>query len=90
YRRYVDAKTGRNNPIDEDELKRYTGMTKAELEQWAQNRAGVAGNQAAGKLTVGPATGLGGYETAHGFGGWGGSNERVKFPPPRGEEEKKD
>ncbi|KAK3935884.1 hypothetical protein QBC46DRAFT_40791 [Diplogelasinospora grovesii] len=91
YQRYMDAKTGRNVKISDEDLKKYTGMTKAELEEWAKDRPGVAANQPAGKLTVGPATGFGGYETAHGYGGWGPSagSDKLKFPPQKQQEGKK-
>jgi hypothetical protein len=92
YRRYHDAKTGRDVQIDEKELKKYTGMSKAQLDQWSKDRPGVGGNQAAGKLTVGPATGLGGYEVANGYGGWGPSaaDDQLKYPPQKTAEHRKE
>jgi hypothetical protein len=82
YQRYRDAKTGRNVQISDADLKKYTGMTKSELGEWSKDRPGVGGNQLAGKLAMGPASGLGGLETAQGYGGWGTNAEGgMKFPP---------
>jgi hypothetical protein len=91
YQRYVDAKTGRNIQISDADLLKYTGMARAELKEWAKDRPGVVGNQSAGKLAMGPATGFGGYETSQGYGGWGPNAEgKQKFPPKPRREEKKD
>ncbi len=92
YQRYMDAKTGRNVQISDEDMVKYTGMTKAELQEWSKDRPGVAGNQAAGKLAMGQATGFGGYETSQGYGGWGSDAEgNMKFPPKaRGGEGEKD
>ena len=82
YQRYVDAKRGRNVQISEADLLKYTGKTKDELQAWAKDRPGVAGNQPAGKLAMGSSTGLGGMGAAEGYGGWGPSAEaKLKFPP---------
>ncbi|KAG7288523.1 hypothetical protein NEMBOFW57_004876 [Staphylotrichum longicolle] len=82
YQRYMDAKTGRNVQISDEDMVKYTGMTKAEMQEWAKDRPGVAGNQPAGKLAMGSATGFGGYETSKGYGGWGpGAEGELKFPP---------
>lgn len=67
YERYIDARTGRNIVIPDEELKKYTGMTMAEIKEWAKNRPGVAGNQPAG---------LGGYAVSQGYGGWGSGASR--------------
>lgn len=85
YQRYTDAKTGRNVQISEEDMVKYTGMTKAEMQEWAKDRPGVAGNQPAGKLAMGSATGFSGYETSKGYGGWGpGAEGELKFPPNPG------
>ncbi|KAL2129236.1 hypothetical protein VTI74DRAFT_8019 [Chaetomium olivicolor] len=77
-----DAKTGRNVQISDADLMKYTGMTREQLKEWSKDRPGVAGNQLAGKLAMGPTSGFGGYETSEGFGGWGPSAEgEQKFPP---------
>ncbi|KAK3296592.1 uncharacterized protein B0H64DRAFT_472818 [Chaetomium fimeti] len=90
YQRYVDAKRGRNVQIPDADLLKYTGKTKDELQTWAKDRPGVAGNQAAGKLAMGPAAGLGGMAAAEGYGGWGPSAEaKLKFPPKDDQEVKK-
>lgn len=87
YRRYADAKSGRNTSLSDEDVKKYTGMTRGELRRWAETRPGVAGNQAAGKIDAGPASGLGGLAAASGYGGWGtDAAGKLKFPPrPRGE-----
>jgi hypothetical protein len=85
YQRYRDAKTGRNKPpISDADLKKYTGMTRDELNGWARDRPHVAGNQLAGSITAGPVSGLGGMAAGEGFGGWGpGASAQMKFPPPK-------
>lgn len=92
YQRYTDAKTGRNkSPVSDADLKKYTGMTRGELNDWARDRPHVAGNQLAGSITVGPASGLGGMAAGDGFGGWGpGASRELKFPPgqEKGDDEK--
>jgi hypothetical protein len=90
YQRYVDAKRGRNAQISDADLKKFTGKTRDELNAWAKDRPGVAGNQAAGTLAMGPASGLGGLGAAEGLGGWGYSaGADPKFPPkaPQGKKE---
>jgi hypothetical protein len=90
YQRYVDAKRGRNVQISDADLLKYTGKTKDELQTWAKDRPGVAGNQAAGTLVMGSTTGLGGMAAAEGYGGWGPSAEsKLKFPP-KGQQEVKE
>lgn len=79
YQRLVDSKRGE---ISEADVAKYTGMSKAQLKDWAQDRPGVAGNQAAGAITAGAPSGLGGQHAVDGFGGWGpGSNAAPKHPP---------
>ncbi|EHK27013.1 uncharacterized protein TRIVIDRAFT_215039 [Trichoderma virens Gv29-8] len=79
YRRYEDKKRG-PGPSDEDILK-YTGKTRDELNAWAENQPGVGKNQAAGKLTVGASSGFAGAAAAGGLGGWGTEGTRkMKFP----------
>lgn len=93
YQRYKDAKTGRNKPpVSDEELKKYTGMTRGELNEWARDRPHVAGNQLAGSITAGPASGLGGMAAGEGYGGWGpGASAEMKFPPQqKGQRDEKD
>jgi len=79
YRRFHDAKRGEISP---EEVLKYTGRTKEEINEWAKNEPGVAGNRAAGTLSMGATTGLGGMSAADGYGGWGpNSNAPLKFPP---------
>ena len=69
-------------PIPDEDLLKYTGKTKDEINNWAKDRPGVAGNQNPGSITAGHPTGFGGYEAAKGYGGWGPStNADPKFPP---------
>lgn len=85
YQRFKDAKA--NKPISDKDMEKYTGMTRDELQDWAKDRDGVAGNQAAGKLDAGPASGFAGYEAAHGVGGWGtDAKGDAKFPPQQSKE----
>ncbi|KXX78614.1 hypothetical protein MMYC01_204487 [Madurella mycetomatis] len=78
YRRFQDAKRGE---ISEADVVKYTGKTKRQIDEWAKTRPGVAGNQAAGKLDMGPTTGLGGSVAGEGYGGWGpNANAPTKFP----------
>ncbi|EGR45293.1 uncharacterized protein TRIREDRAFT_43129, partial [Trichoderma reesei QM6a] len=80
YRRYEDKKRG-PGPTDEDILK-YTGKTRDQLNAWAETQPGVGKNQAAGKISVGPASGFAGAGAAQGLGGWGAEGTRkMKFPP---------
>ncbi|KAF6810600.1 hypothetical protein CPLU01_15271 [Colletotrichum plurivorum] len=79
YRRVQDSKRGE---ISDADVLKYTGMSKESLSQWASNRPGVAGNQAAGSIAAGNTTGLGGMMAGEGYGGWGpDSNGPSKFPP---------
>lgn len=82
YRRYEDKKRG-PGPTDEDILK-YTGKTRDQLNAWAETQPGVGKNQAAGKISVGPASGFAGEAAAGGLGGWGAEGTRkMKFPPEK-------
>ncbi|KAK5655578.1 hypothetical protein OQA88_5509 [Cercophora sp. LCS_1] len=51
--RYRHVKPGKRAPFSDDELKKYTGMTLAEIMEWAKDRPGVAGNPPAGKRGMG-------------------------------------
>jgi len=84
YQRYWEAKHGRNKTISDEDLIKYTGKTRAEIIEWGKTAPGVAGNQAAGKISMGPASGLGGFEAAQGYGGWGfDAEQKMKFPPTK-------
>ncbi|GKT40211.1 uncharacterized protein ColSpa_00392 [Colletotrichum spaethianum] len=83
YQRYQDKKTGRNTVISDEDLLKYTGKRKDEINDWAKDRPGVAGNRAAGTLAAGPASGFGGLATADGYGGWGMGAGSVPKHPPR-------
>lgn len=79
YRKFKDSKRGE---ISDADVLKYTGMDKNTLSQWANDRPGVGGNQAAGSIAAGNTTGLGGMMAGQGYGGWGrDSNGPLKFPP---------
>ncbi|KAM5354165.1 hypothetical protein ACJ41O_000815 [Fusarium nematophilum] len=85
YQRYQAKKRGPG--LSDDDIKKYTGKTREELNTWADTQPGVGKNQLAGKVAMGSTSGLGGVATADGYGGWGPSAEPndgkrgMKFPP---------
>lgn len=85
YRKYQDKKGPK--AINDDDILKYTGKTRGEINTWAETQPGVGKNQLAGKIAAGPASGLGGAAAAGGYGGWGpsaepqGANRGMKFPP---------
>lgn len=87
YQRFQGSKRGE---LTDEDIAKYTGKSRAELNAWAETQPGVGKNQLAGKLSAGPTTGLGGMAAADGFGGWGpsaegkGDNRGMKFPPEEG------
>ncbi|KAF4966257.1 hypothetical protein FSARC_6056 [Fusarium sarcochroum] len=87
YRRFKDSK--QSKPLSDEDILKYTGKTRDELNTWAETQPGVAGNQLAGRAAMGPTTGLGGMAMADGYGGWGPSaepndeNRGMKFPPSK-------
>ncbi|KAF6805832.1 hypothetical protein CMUS01_14528 [Colletotrichum musicola] len=85
YQRFQDKKTGRDNVISDEDLLKYTSKTRAEINDWAKDRPGVAGNRAAGTLAMGNTTGLGAAAAAGGHGGWGpDAGREPKYPPTQG------
>ncbi|UNI15876.1 hypothetical protein JDV02_002363 [Purpureocillium takamizusanense] len=88
YQRAQEKKRGPGTSgLSDEDLQKYTGKTRAEFDAWKETTPGVGKNQLAGKLAVGPASGLGGAATAGGLGGWGPDAEPndkdrgMKFPP---------
>lgn len=75
YKKYQDLKRGSGTSgISDEELQKYTGKTRAELEEMAKTTPGVGGNQAAGSLLAGGNSGFGmAGGTGEGLGGWGHS-----------------
>lgn len=79
--------TKRKPPLSDEDIKKYTGKSRDELNAWAEHQPGVGKNQLAGKLALGSAPGLGGVATGAGYGGWGpgaepnGPDRGMKFPP---------
>ena len=73
YEKYQDLRRGPGtSALSDDELKKYTGKTREELDAYAQTAPGVAGGQAAGSLTAGGTSGFGmAGGTGEGLGGWG-------------------
>lgn len=72
YAKYQELKRGPStSQMSDEELKKYTGMERAEFDKYAATTPGVAGGQAAGSLTAGGNSGLGGVAAADGLGGWG-------------------
>ncbi|RVX66236.1 hypothetical protein B0A52_10163 [Exophiala mesophila] len=51
YSQYQAMKSGRNQQISDEELKKYTGMDRKQLKDWGDARDGVAGNQRAGTVS---------------------------------------
>lgn len=49
YRRFKDSKASRSGGICDEDMLKYTGKTKAELNDWAKTAPGVAGNQVPGR-----------------------------------------
>jgi hypothetical protein len=81
YARYKAYQRGKFDQISDEDMQKYTGKTRAEINEWGKDREDVAGNQLAGKLAMGPTSGLGGVAVAGGYGGWGPSVEgKAKFP----------
>lgn len=72
YAKYQDLKRGPStSQMTDEDLKKYTGMDRAEFDKYAATTPGVAGGQAAGSITAGGNSGLGGMGAADGLGGWG-------------------
>jgi hypothetical protein len=73
----------RNKEIPEEEVQKYTGMNKAQLNEWSKDRADVAGNQVAGKINMGTAGGMG-IPNSFSYTGRGDSAAaELKFPPQK-------
>lgn len=91
YQRYEERKRGQS--ISDEEILKYTGKSRDELNKWAETEPGVGKNQLAGKAAMGSASGLAGVAMADGFGGWGREAELddgkrgMKFPPSASKEE---
>ena len=87
YDRYQDKRRG--PPLNDDDIKKYTGRSHDEITEWAETAPGVGKNQLAGKISVGGASGLGGVASAEGYGGGGyegqdtGANRGLKYPPQK-------
>jgi hypothetical protein len=53
YERYQAARMGRDTLYTDEELKANTGMTRAEMAEWAQRTRGVGANQLSGTVSAG-------------------------------------
>lgn len=49
YRRFQDSKTSCSGGISNKDMLKYTGKTKAEMNDWAKTAPRVAGNQVPGR-----------------------------------------
>jgi hypothetical protein len=87
FSRFRDSK--KSVPLSDEDIQKYTGKTREELNAWADTQPGVGRNQLAGRATIGPAAGLSGVAMGEGLGGWGWSaepndvNRGMKFPPTK-------
>ncbi len=45
YQRYWEFKNGRNKQIPDEELVKYTGMTRDKITEWGKMTLGVAGSE---------------------------------------------
>jgi hypothetical protein len=86
YQRYQEKKRGPG--VSDEDILKYTGKTRDQLNAWAENQPGVGKNQLAGRAAVGSTSGLGGMAAAEGLGGWGrdaepgdAKNRGLKYPP---------
>ncbi|KEF63846.1 uncharacterized protein A1O9_01824 [Exophiala aquamarina CBS 119918] len=50
YSKYHAAKTGKDVVLSDEELKKYTGKDRKELNEWAEGRKGVGENQVVGRV----------------------------------------
>ncbi|KAF4982222.1 hypothetical protein FZEAL_2106 [Fusarium zealandicum] len=85
YQRYQEKKRGPG--LSDEDIQKYTGKSRQELNAWAETQPGVGKNQVAGRVAQGSTSGLGGVAVAEGYGGWGPGSEPndgkrgMKFPP---------
>ncbi|KAK3998161.1 hypothetical protein QBC44DRAFT_313949 [Cladorrhinum sp. PSN332] len=88
YQRYWEFKNHRNKQISDEDMLKYTGKSRSQLNEWSKTAPGVGGNQPAGTLAAGPAHGIGGAAAGEGLGGWGfGAKGKLKYPN-QGEQKK--
>ncbi|KXJ89891.1 hypothetical protein Micbo1qcDRAFT_165278 [Microdochium bolleyi] len=59
YRAYRDARAGRSAQFSDEEIEKYTGKTRAELDKWAVSTEGVGRWQKASSMMAGGTVGLG-------------------------------
>ena len=72
YAKYQDLKRGPGNGLSDEDLKKYTGMDRAEFDKYKATAPGVAGGQRAGAVTAGGTSGFGlAMGAGEGLGGWG-------------------
>ncbi|RYP91797.1 hypothetical protein DL770_002053 [Monosporascus sp. CRB-9-2] len=58
YVRYQNTRLGRDNKISNEDLEKYTGKNRTELEKWAETTPGVGKNQVS--IAAGSSPGIGG------------------------------
>lgn len=77
YAKYQDLKRGPGHGLSDEDLKKYTGMDRAEFDKYKTEAPGVAGGQRAGAITAGGTSGFGlAGGTGEGLGGWGHKSNR--------------
>jgi hypothetical protein len=59
--RFSSARNSRVGDITDDDLKKYTGRTRAEIKEWAAGRQGVGADQPAGRIEAGAQAGAIGW-----------------------------
>ena len=82
YARFTDARMGRDKVISDEDLKKYTGKTRSELDEWSKTAPDVAGNRVSGTVTgqgpggaTAPTGYLGQYEAKRACNGAGEAKE---------------
>ncbi|EMR70203.1 hypothetical protein UCREL1_2765 [Eutypa lata UCREL1] len=58
YTRYHNARIGRDNKASDEDLEKYTGKSRVELEKWAETTPGVGKNQVS--IAAGSSPGIAG------------------------------
>lgn len=59
YRAYKDAQSGRSSKFSDEDIEKYTGKSRVELDKWAANTEGVGRWQKASSMMAGGTVGLG-------------------------------
>ncbi|KAH7036012.1 uncharacterized protein B0I36DRAFT_319527 [Microdochium trichocladiopsis] len=62
YRAYKDARSGRSAKFSDDDIEKYTGKSRVDLDKWAVTTEGVGRWQPASSMMAGGTVGLGMHE----------------------------